>query len=185
MQHDRERGFGRGSFFLPFVDKTKGQPGLAILTPPSRFCFSFSPGSSSRADGSTGPPGASTARMQNYALLCMVIRSYAPLCAVMRFYADLCSRMRSYGRIGGGGFLLRAFPFVFLFAQENRPARARGSALSRGDRDRSHFTAGCQRMKRRSSSVTARSMTSAKAVRTRIPAITVFMSKVVSAWRIR
>lgn len=103
----------------------------------------------------------------------------------MQSYAVLSDLMRSYARIGGGGFLLRAFPFVFLFAQENRPAKAWGSALSRGDRDKVYLTVGCQRMKRRSSSVTARSMTSAKAVRTRIPAITVFMSKVVSAWRIR
>ena len=99
----------------------------------------------------------------------------------MQSYAVLSDLMRSYARIGGGGFLLRAFPFVFLFAQENRPAKAWGSALSRGDRDKVYLTVGYQRMKRRSSSVTARSMTSAKAVRTRIPAITVFMSKVVSA----
>lgn len=106
----------------------------------------------------------------------------------MRLYAVLCGRMRTYavvcGRIRGAR---EAAPFFWLFpsfsfaCSPNRPAKARGSTLSQGDRDRDYFTAGCQRIKRRSSSVTARSMTSAKAVNTRIPAITVFMSKVVSA----
>lgn len=137
-------------------------------------------------------PGAPAARMPSYALLCMTIRSYAPLCVVMRSYADLCSRVRCYsvvfGRMCGSreaGSFFRLFPPFSFLHKEKRPAKVRGRALSRGDRDEVYLTAGCQRMKRRSSSVTARSMTSAKAVRTRIPAITVFMSKVVSACRIR
>lgn len=103
----------------------------------------------------------------------------------MQSYAVLFGRIRSHVRIAGGGFFLQVFPPFSFSHKENRPAKVRGRALSRGDRDEVYLTAGCQRMKRRSSSVTARSMTSAKAVRTRIPAITVFMSKVVSAWRIR
>lgn len=48
-----------------------------------------------------------------------------------------------------------------------------------------HQTVGCQRIKRFSTSVTMRSRISAQAVSTKMPAITVFMSKVVSACRIR
>lgn len=99
----------------------------------------------------------------------------------MQSYAVLFGRM--CGSREAGSFF-RLFPPFSFSHKENRPAKVRG-ALSRGDRNEVYLTAGCQRMKRRSSSVTARSMTSAKAVRTRIPAITVFMSKVVSACRIR
>lgn len=99
----------------------------------------------------------------------------------MQSYAVLSGLMRSYARITGGGRFLRFFPPFLFVHSPNRPAKAWGSALSRGDRDKVYLTVSCQRMKRCSSSVTARSMTSAKAVRTRIPAITVFMSKVVSA----
>ena len=48
-----------------------------------------------------------------------------------------------------------------------------------------HQTVGCQRIRRFSTSVTMRSRISAQAVSTKMPAITVFMSKVVSACRIR
>ena len=104
--------FGAGSGFL-------GLPG--DVTPPSRFCFSFSPGSSSRADGSTGPPGASTARMQNYALLCTVIRVmrlYALLCGLMQTYAVVCGVIWSYAVLcadHGRWTLSEVFSSVSLF----------------------------------------------------------------------
>ena len=110
------------------------------------------------------------------------MRLYALLCGFMQTYAVVCGPMGGSGEVG---FFFGLFPPFSFSYKENRPAKVRGRALSRGDRDEVYLTAGCQRMKRRSSSVTARSMTSAKAVRTRIPAITVFMSKVVSACRIR
>ena len=112
--------------------------------------------------------------MRLYALLCGLMQTYAVVCGVIRSYAVLCA---DHGR----WTLSEVFPPFLFVHSPNRPAKAWGSALSRGDRDKVYLTVGCQRMKRRSSSVTARSMTSAKAVRTRIPAITVFMSKVVSA----